>query len=141
MARHPGRARSGGWGRSCSGRRFRHPHDCRHDREHVASMSLENPSAPPGKSGKYARPELERRFLLAEMLPGKIERTAEITDRYLNGTRLRLRRMTVRTAKHDARVFYKLTQKVPLPQGGPGLITTVYLSEDEHERLAAVPAL
>jgi len=104
-------------------------------------MSLENPSAPPGKSGKYARPELERRFLLAGMLPGKIERTAEITDRYLDGTRLRLRRMIVRTAEGDARAFYKLTQKVPLPQGGPGLITTVYLSEDEHERLATVPAL
>jgi CYTH domain-containing protein len=101
---------------------------------------LENPSAPPGKSDKYARPELERRFLLAGVPAGDVEKTAEIHDRYLDGTRLRLRK-TIEWGQHGTRVFYKLTQKVPAPSGGPGLITTVYLSEDEHQRLATVPAL
>jgi CYTH domain-containing protein len=102
---------------------------------------VRNPSAPHGKSCKYARRELELRFLLAEIPPGHIERAAEILDRYLEGTRLRLRKTIERTAEHGAQVFYKLTQKVPAPDGSPGLITTVYLSEDEYERLATIPAL
>jgi CYTH domain-containing protein len=97
---------------------------------------VENPSAPPGKSRKYARHELERRFLLAGMPPGRVTHTAAIVDRYLDGTRLRVRKMI----DDDARVYYKLTQKVPAPNGAPGLITTVYLTEEEHARLAAVPA-
>jgi len=44
-----------------------------------------NPSAPPGKSQQYAKPERERRFLLAEMPMGDIEKTAKITDRYFFG--------------------------------------------------------
>lgn len=101
------------------------------------TAELTNPSAPPGKPGKYARPERERRFLLTGVPPGEVVQTATITDRYLLGTRLRLRR-TVEVGVQCARTFYKLTQKVPAPGGGPGLITTLYLSEDEHERLSAV---
>ena len=33
----------------------------------------------------------------------------------------------------------KLTQKIPAPAGGPGLITTVYLDESEYATLAALP--
>jgi len=43
-----------------------------------------NPSAPPGKSQQYAKPERERRFLLAEVPVGEIERATKITDRSLS---------------------------------------------------------
>jgi hypothetical protein len=39
-----------------------------------------------------------------------------------------------------ATVAYKLTQKVPAPDGGPGLITTMYLSSAEYVVFAAMPA-
>lgn len=74
-----------------------------------------NPSAPPGKSQRYARPERERRFLLAKRPAGAAERTARIVDRYLVGTRLRLRQMT-ETHGSSLRTYYKLTQKVPAPE-------------------------
>jgi CYTH domain-containing protein len=92
-----------------------------------------NASAPPGKATKYARPELERRFLVATMPPGAIAKTTRLVDRYLEGTRLRLR-----AATEGDRTIYKLTQKIP---GAPGLITTIYLDEAEHARLATLPAL
>jgi hypothetical protein len=49
----------------------------------------------PGHRGKYALVERERRFLLAA-LPSGVRLTGErqIADRYLTGTRLRLRRVT-----------------------------------------------
>jgi hypothetical protein len=52
-----------------------------------------NPSAPPGKSQRHARPERERRFRLAGLPAGAVERTTRIVDRYITGTRLRLRHM------------------------------------------------
>lgn len=63
----------------------------------------------------------------------------EITDRYLAGTRLRLRRMDYVEPSGRSPVL-KLTQKVPGQQGGPGLITNTYLSEAEYELLATLPA-
>ena len=99
-----------------------------------------HPSSPAGKELKYARPELERRFLLAGLPAGESTKVATISDRYLRGTRLRLRQ-TLETDSSGARMYYKLTQKVPAPDGSPGLITTVYLSEAEHAVLSAVPAL
>ncbi len=38
-------------------------------------------------------------------------------------------------------VGYKLTQKIPGPAGGPGRLTTVYLSAEEHRLLASLPAV
>lgn len=96
-------------------------------------------SAPPGKQEKYARPEWERRFLLAEVPRGEVVKTAAITDRYFVGTRLRLRH-TVEVDAAGSRTIYKLTQKIPAPTAGPGLITTMYLDAAEHDRLAALPA-
>lgn len=69
---------------------------------------MDNPSAPRGKSERYARRELERRFLLAAPPEGPVERTTYTFDRYLEGTRLRLRKKTDETGTHC-----KLTQKVP----------------------------
>lgn len=54
---------------------------------------VENPSAPPGKATKYARIEYERRFLLAGIPDSRPLRRDAISDRYIAGTRLPLRRL------------------------------------------------
>jgi CYTH domain-containing protein len=91
----------------------------------------------PGK-GSYARPERERRFLLRALPQGSVD-PIDIEDRYIVGTRLRLRRMSDGTAA----ATYKLAQKVP-DRADPSLvmITNTYLSAAEYETLlAALPAL
>jgi CYTH domain-containing protein len=87
---------------------------------------------------KYARIEIERRFLL-EGVPEAAEVLAinEIGDRYLDGTRLRLRRL----ARVGGPTQLKLTQKLPDPDGArQGALTTIYLSEAEHAAFARLPA-
>ncbi|MFD7736565.1 hypothetical protein ACFV6F_40100 [Kitasatospora phosalacinea] len=92
--------------------------------------------------GKYARIERERRFLLDRVpAPGSVTAARRITDRYVDGTRLRLRRVE---RLDTGECTYKLTQKLPAPPGTPGavqgLITNLYLSEQEYARLlAALP--
>lgn len=91
------------------------------------------------RPGKYARVERERRFLLAEPpVPSRVVVTRTITDRYLLGTRLRLRRADF----PDGGCERKLTQKVPIsrPGGVQGLITNTYLSPAEYDVLASLPA-
>src|SRR5262245_53221495 len=88
---------------------------------------------------KYARVEIERRFLVAGVPEGaEIVAVNEIADRYLDGTRLRLRRM----AEVGGATQLKLTQKLPDRDGGPrqGELTTIYLSEAEHAAFARLPA-
>jgi CYTH domain-containing protein len=90
-------------------------------------------------AGKYARAEIERRFLLAGVPSGEEVRTVRhIDDRYLDGTRLRLRRME----QDGGPTELKLTQKLPAPdgRGRQSALTTMYLSEDEYAVLAALPA-
>ncbi|MFJ5886215.1 hypothetical protein [Kitasatospora cineracea] len=93
-------------------------------------------------AGKYARVERERRFLLDRLpAPGAVTVARRITDRYVEGTRLRLRRVE---RLDTGECTYKLTQKVPAPPGEPGavqgLVTNLYLSEQEYARLrAALP--
>lgn len=99
---------------------------------------LTNPSAPAGKSERYARSERERRFLLAGLASGGIEKTAHIIDRYFLGTRLRLRQM-IQTSGDSVTTFFKLTQKVPGPGGAPGLTLTTYLNKEEFALLARLP--
>jgi CYTH domain-containing protein len=89
---------------------------------------------PTMKPGKYARPEFERRFLLAAVPRGSVLRSVEIVDRYLEGTRLRLRKIC--GAGNTER---KLTQKIAAGDGTPGLITTIYLEEREYQILATLP--
>jgi GNAT superfamily N-acetyltransferase len=102
---------------------------------------MRNPDSPPGKDEKYARRERERRFLLAAMPKGHSVRRVLIEDRYLVGTRLRLRRMTdLDPDGEPGRVTYKLTQKIPSSDRTPGLITTLYLSAPEYHAVSAVPA-
>jgi CYTH domain-containing protein len=84
---------------------------------------------------KYALIERERRFLLAAPPPPDAVVVARrIIDRYLTGTRVRLRCIDDRE--------YKLTQKVPAGEPGPvqGTITTMYLSRPEYDAFAGLPA-
>lgn len=88
---------------------------------------------------KYAKIERERRFLLHEFpKTALVERIRKITDHYIDGTALRLRKMTA----EDGPTAYKLTQKIPARDVGAqqGLIVTMYLTEDEHAVLAKLPA-
>lgn len=86
---------------------------------------------------KYARIEWERRFLL-DHFPSEasVTRIRHISDRYIEGTTLRLRQQS-----EDQSQIFKLTQKLP---GGTvraqGLITTMYLTKDEFGVLAKMPA-
>jgi CYTH domain-containing protein len=94
----------------------------------------------PIRQGKYARVERERRFLL-DGPPSASAVTASrwITDRYLPGTRLRLRRVD---HSGSGACEFKLTQKVPAGRPGyvQGLITNTYLSAAEYDLLASLPA-
>lgn len=88
----------------------------------------------PGR-GRYAHPERERRFLVEGDVPaGQAARLVE--DRYLDGTRLRLRHVS-----GEGRSVYKLTQKVRPDESDPSevLVTNLYLSQEEHARLAVLP--
>jgi hypothetical protein len=87
---------------------------------------------------KYSRVERERRFLLAAIPTGTCIRRADIVDRYVEGTRLRLRRSREQFADRTSTVR-KLTQKMPAPSGGPGLITTIYVDQVEYDHLAQLP--
>jgi CYTH domain-containing protein len=89
---------------------------------------------------KYARHEYERRFLLAAPdVPVSAIRTVEIHDLYLSETRIRVRRAETVAGEGAGRAEYKLTQKVPDPNLGPGLITTLYLTLAEYQVLSQLP--
>lgn len=101
-------------------------------------MSIEN--------SKYARVEREKRFLLSGVRIAVHDAAAEarqIIDRYLIGTRFRLRSIHL----PDGSFVQKLTQKV-LPEPAPdqprdftrAIITNTYLSREEHLILANLPA-
>lgn len=85
---------------------------------------------------KYAVVERERRYVLAA-LPEGITRTRQITDRYVVGTRLRLREVQ----NEDGTVVHKLSHKVRLAEG-PGEVacTNVYLNDEEWILLHELPA-
>ncbi|HVF19174.1 MAG TPA: hypothetical protein VNA14_02915 [Mycobacteriales bacterium] len=88
----------------------------------------------PGQ-GKYARPEVERRFRVTDD-PGPGEAEWRIEDRYLDGLWMRLRRV----AQGDV-VVHKLTQKVRGDEQDPATVslTTMYISAEEHAVLAELP--
>jgi len=85
---------------------------------------------------KYAVVERERRYLVARV-PGGVTSTSEIIDRYVTGTRLRLRE--VRGC--DGVVVRKLGQKVRVADGPAEVAcTNLYLDEGEWGVLLALPA-
>lgn len=85
---------------------------------------------------KYAVIERERRFLLASLPEGVIS-TKEIADRYVLGTRLRLREVR----EDDGTVVRKLSHKVRLSDGPAEVAcTNFYLNEQEWAALGALAA-
>ena len=85
---------------------------------------------------KYAVVERERRYLLAS-LPEGVTGTWEIVDRYVTGTRLRLREVR----EGDGSVVRKLGHKVRLTEGPEEIAcTNFYLNDEEWTVLAALPA-
>jgi CYTH domain-containing protein len=86
---------------------------------------------------KYAHIERERRWLLAALpdLPDDARRL-EITDRYITGTRLRLREAT-----EGSIVTRKLGHKVRLGDDAAEVAhTSLYLDDAEWDVLVALPA-
>lgn len=85
--------------------------------------------------GRYAQLEREQRWLLEAMPSGAVA-AAAIHDRYLVGTRLRLRRV-----ESDGVATFKLGQKVRVDERSPELVklTNIYLSAGEYERLSELP--
>jgi CYTH domain-containing protein len=88
----------------------------------------------PGE-GRYAHIEREQRWRLPARPAGLVAPT-EIVDRYLVGTRLRLRQMTSADG-----TIYKLGQKVRPDEASPAVVklTNMYLSPAEYGVLAALP--
>jgi CYTH domain-containing protein len=87
---------------------------------------------------KYAHVERERRWLLAGVpaLPADA-RQVRIMDRYLHGTRLRLREVT----GSDGTVIRKLGHKVRIGNGAAAVAhTSLYLDEAEWDLLGSLPA-
>ena len=86
---------------------------------------------------KYAHSEIERRWLvepaLAETLPA-VEPIA-LLDRYIDGTRLRLREM-----RRGEQVVWKLTKKYECIDPIARPIVTAYLTRDEYDVFAGLPS-
>jgi CYTH domain-containing protein len=92
-------------------------------------------------AGKYARFELERRFLCSRVPESVSDDDGwDIVDRYLPASRLRLRRMD---ALDGSETVFKLGKKeVPEPPDFARMtITNIYLSEAEYALLSELPAL
>jgi CYTH domain-containing protein len=88
---------------------------------------------------KYAVVEREHRYVvLTPPAPSLAVRTLQIDDRYLRGTRLRLRRVR----EDGLPDVLKLGQKVRFDQHDPSALahTTLYLDDAEHAALASLPA-
>jgi CYTH domain-containing protein len=104
----------------------------------VARLTDQNTIVP---ESKYARVERERKFLL-DRLPGDLTPASDhvqITDNYVTGTRLRLRKVREpRTNKWTL----KFTQKfAPNPEDlSRTIITDVYLNAAEYNTLAIFEA-
>lgn len=84
----------------------------------------------------YAVVERERRYLLAD-LPDGVTGTVEIVDRYVTGTRLRLREVRA----DDGTVTRKVGHKVRLTRGPAAVAhTSLYLDDAEWTLLCELPA-
>lgn len=85
---------------------------------------------------KYAVVERERRYLVTTV-PGPVVAVRHITDRYVDGTRLRLREVVA----DDGSTTRKLTQKVRLGTDAREVAcTNLYLDEAEWLSLAGLPS-
>ena len=105
----------------------------------VAKLTDQNTIIP--RESKYARVERERRYLLQDLPEGlsRADPHLQITDNYITGTRLRLRK--VRDPKTN-KWTVKFTQKfAPDPADlSRTVITNIYLSALEAETLSVFDA-
>lgn len=86
---------------------------------------------------KYAVVERERRFLVSR-LPEAAHERRRIIDRYVTGTRLRLREVVT----EEGIVTRKLGHKVRLSEGPHEIAcTSLYLDDDEWDVLCQLPAM
>ncbi len=87
---------------------------------------------------KYALLEIERRWLVTSIDAHVLAAcpVVEIEDRYLHGTRLRLRAMR----QPHAPTVFKLCKKYGKTNAHAEPITNLYLGADEYAVLAKVPA-
>ena len=104
----------------------------------VAKLTEQNTIMP---ASKYARLERERRYLLRDLPEGltRADHHLQITDNYITGTRLRIRKVRdPRTNKWTV----KFTQKfAPNPEDlSRTIITNIYLNAQEAETLAIFEA-
>ena len=104
----------------------------------VAKLTDQNTIVP---ESKYARVERERRYLLEDLPEGmtRADPHVQITDNYITGTRLRLRKVRdPRTNKWTV----KFTQKfAPNPADfSRTVITNTYLNADEYQVLSVFEA-
>jgi CYTH domain-containing protein len=104
----------------------------------VARLTDQNTVVP---ESKYARVERERRYLLQDLPEGmsRADPHVQITDNYITGTRLRIRK--VRDPKTN-KWTVKFTQKfAPIPTDfSRTLITNIYLNALEAETLSVFEA-
>lgn len=86
--------------------------------------------------GRYAHAEREQRWLVTS-IPSEARVVGSIVDRYIHGTRLRLRRVESADG-----VTYKLCQKVRDDPADPETVrlTNIYLSAEEYQRFLPLPA-
>src|SRR5256712_11473172 len=104
----------------------------------VAKLTDQNTIVP---ESKYARVERERRYLLQDLPEGlsRADHHFQITDNYINGTRLRIRK--VRDSKTNKGVV-KVIQKLAPNPADPSrtIITNICLNAIEAETLAIFEA-
>lgn len=104
----------------------------------VAKLTDQNTIVP---ESKYARIERERRYLLQDLPEGlsRADHHVQITDNYITGTRLRIRK--VRDPRTNKWIV-KFTQKfAPNPDDlSRTIITNTYLNATEAETLAVFEA-
>lgn len=90
------------------------------------------------RSPKYSHIERERRFLVdADKLPPLPDPPVLIEDRYIVGTRFRLRRMT---DEADGAVALKLAKKYTASNPVARPMVNAYLSAAEYDVFLALPA-
>jgi CYTH domain-containing protein len=89
---------------------------------------------------KYAHVERERRWLVDQNKRPALDGFSHILieDRYITGTRMRLRRMTNSSTGEQA---LKLTKKYEAVDPLARPIVTTYLTDEEYQQLLALPAM
>lgn len=89
-------------------------------------------------SPKYAHLERERRWLVDDLRLDKaaLADSIAIHDRYILGTRMRLRKMAT-----ENQTVWKLTRKYECADPLARPIVTAYIDESEYETLTKLPAL